>query len=75
MQAKPKHLGAEYAAQFADESVAGAYHNRIPYPSDVFAILAGLLGDRRHRIAKEAEDTKQRILVPSWNRNRPVICS
>jgi SAM-dependent methyltransferase len=45
MRAKPKHLGPEYAAQFADDSVAGAYHHRIPYPPDVFAILAGLLGD------------------------------
>ena len=43
MRAKPKHLGPEYAAQFADQSVAAAYHNRIPYPPDVFAILAGLL--------------------------------
>lgn len=45
MQPKPKHLGVEYAQQFQDRSVAVAYSTRPPYPTEVFEILRGLLGD------------------------------
>lgn len=44
--AKPRHLAAEYAAQFADEEVAAAYRHRPPYPAETFVILESLLGDR-----------------------------
>ena len=40
---KPKHLGSEYGAQFADDSVVAAYRFRPPYPSQVVDILAGLM--------------------------------
>ena len=43
MQPKPDHLGPEYAAQFADQSVARAYHTRPPYPPELFARLSSLL--------------------------------
>jgi SAM-dependent methyltransferase len=41
---KPKHLAAEYAAQFGDEEVATAYRHRPPYPPEAFEILEPLLG-------------------------------
>jgi trans-aconitate methyltransferase len=40
---KPDHLGPEYAAQFADRSVALAYYTRPPYPPELFAQLLSLL--------------------------------
>ena len=43
MLPKPKHLGPEYAAQFADRSVVAAYRHRPPYPAEVFEVLAGLI--------------------------------
>jgi SAM-dependent methyltransferase len=43
MQPKPKHLSAEYAAQFQDAAVVAAYSLRPPYPAGVFAILAELI--------------------------------
>ena len=43
MLPKPSHLGPEYAAQFADRSVAEAYPHRPPYPAEVFDLLLGLL--------------------------------
>ncbi len=45
MLPKPTHLGPEYAAQFADPSVASAYRHRPPYPAAVFDILAELVVD------------------------------
>ena len=42
MRPKPKHLGAEYGAQFQDASVVAAYPHRPPYPEAVFETLAGL---------------------------------
>jgi SAM-dependent methyltransferase len=45
-RAKPRHLAAEYAAQFGDEEVAAAYRHRPPYPSEAFAIVEPLLGPR-----------------------------
>ncbi|MFI5316877.1 MAG: class I SAM-dependent methyltransferase [Myxococcota bacterium] len=49
MTAKPAHLSAEYAAQFADRAVVEAYRARPPYPQEVFEILESLLpaGERR----------------------------
>jgi SAM-dependent methyltransferase len=44
--AKPRHLAADYAAQFGDEEVAAAYYHRPPYPPETFAILESLLGPR-----------------------------
>jgi SAM-dependent methyltransferase len=43
---KPRHLAAEYAAQFGDEAVAAAYRYRPPYPPETFVILEPLLGSR-----------------------------
>ncbi len=42
---KPKHLGPEYADQFKDKSVAGAYVNYPPYSDEVFEVLDGLIHD------------------------------
>ena len=39
---KPAHLGPQYAAQFQDAAVAGAYHTRPPYPEAVFDLLESL---------------------------------
>jgi ubiquinone/menaquinone biosynthesis C-methylase UbiE len=49
MERKPRHLSADYAAQFSDPSVVAAYSNRPPYPDEVFDTLASLLpsGPRR----------------------------
>jgi len=41
---KPRHLAAEFAAQFGDEEVAAAYRHRPPYPPEAFAIVDRLLG-------------------------------
>lgn len=43
MLPKPKHLGPEYAAQFKDQSIATAYHNRPPYPAEIFTLLDTLI--------------------------------
>jgi SAM-dependent methyltransferase len=40
---KPKHLGPDYASQFADPAVVAAYHHRPRYPSGVFSVLRDLL--------------------------------
>jgi SAM-dependent methyltransferase len=45
-RAKPRHLDADYAAQFSDEAVAAAYRHRPPYPPETFAVLDSLLGSR-----------------------------
>jgi SAM-dependent methyltransferase len=47
---KPRHLGPEYGAQFADASVVAAYRFRPPYPAQVFDILAGLMVDGAGKI-------------------------
>ena len=48
MLPKPKHLGPEYASQFADPAVVAAYHHRPPYAPAVFAVLRDLtLGEPR----------------------------
>ena len=40
---KPKHLGRQYADQFADAAVVAAYHHRPPYPTEVFPVLRDLV--------------------------------
>jgi SAM-dependent methyltransferase len=50
VQAKPKHLGCEYAAQFEDASVARAYHARPPYPSGVLELIDSLIVDQPRRV-------------------------
>lgn len=42
MLPKPSHLGPSYASQFADHSVAAAYHARVPYPPEFFRIFNNL---------------------------------
>lgn len=42
MEPKPAHLGPAYAAQFWDETVAGAYFTRPPYPDEFFDLLEAL---------------------------------
>jgi SAM-dependent methyltransferase len=43
MMPKPKHLGPEYASQFADPAVVAAYHHRPPYAAAVFPRLRDLV--------------------------------
>ncbi len=43
MLPKPKHLGPEYASQFADPAVVAAYHHRPPYAPGVFLVLRDLI--------------------------------
>ncbi|HKC51636.1 MAG TPA: class I SAM-dependent methyltransferase [Myxococcota bacterium] len=50
MTARPAHLSAEYAAQFADRAVVAAYAARPPYPEEVFAILESLLPSSAARV-------------------------
>lgn len=45
MLPKPKHLSAEYAAQFQDQAIVDAYHNRPPYPPETFDALVDLIQD------------------------------
>jgi ubiquinone/menaquinone biosynthesis C-methylase UbiE len=40
---KPRHLGTEYASQFADPAVVAVYHHRPPYPEPLFALLGDLV--------------------------------
>jgi SAM-dependent methyltransferase len=46
MQPKPGFLGRHVASAFQEESVAGAYQHRPPYPDAVFDILASLAVDQ-----------------------------
>ncbi len=45
MLPKPRHLSAEHAAMFKDQSVADAYPNRPPYPAEAIELLASLAVD------------------------------
>lgn len=45
MLPKPRYLGPDYAAQFADPSVIAAYHHRPPYPAEIFTVLDRLIVD------------------------------
>jgi len=45
MPSKPHYLGPEYASRFQDRGVVEAYHLRVPYPDEVFVILADLITD------------------------------
>jgi len=49
---KPTHLGPQYASQFRDNSVAGAYAARPPYPDEVFDILEALMPGQPCRLPK-----------------------
>jgi len=46
---KPRHLGADYAAQFRDQALVRAYAARPPYPDAVFDALRALLPHREAR--------------------------
>ena len=48
--AKPRHLEADYAAQFGDEAIAAAYRHRPPYTPETFVIVDRLLGARPRRV-------------------------
>ena len=50
MEPRPRHLGPDYAAQFAEDSVAEAYAFRPVYPPPVFDRLLELAVDRNHPI-------------------------
>ncbi len=50
MLPKPAHLTKENAARFEDTSVVDRYHFRLPYPSETFDILAGLIADEPRRV-------------------------
>jgi SAM-dependent methyltransferase len=43
-RSKPSGLSYEYASQFQDASMVGAYHHRVPYPSAAFDLLRELAG-------------------------------
>ncbi len=43
MLPKPKHLSAEYAAQFKDKSIVEAYPCRPPYPGETFQRVVALI--------------------------------
>ena len=45
MLPRPAHLTADNAARFKDQSVVEVYPLRLPYPPEVFDILAGLITD------------------------------
>ncbi len=45
MFTKPRHLNAENAARFQDQSLVDVYHHRLPYPQAVFDRLLSLLSD------------------------------
>ena len=45
MLPKPKHLGPEYAAQFADAAIVAASHHRPPSPGGRLDLLAALAVD------------------------------
>ena len=45
MEAKPAHLGLNYAEQFKDGSIATAYHHRPAYPDEAIRILVELITD------------------------------
>jgi len=47
---KPHYLGPEFSSRFQDRSVVEAYHLRVPYPDEVFAILADLITDEPHTV-------------------------
>ncbi len=43
MASRPAQLTAENAAVFQEQAVVALYHLRLPYPTEVFDILAGLI--------------------------------
>lgn len=81
MEPKPRHLQADYAAQFQDTSIVAAYHHRPPYPDEVFDILVGLLpatgravldaGCGTGDIARPLAPRVERLDAVDWS--RPMI--
>lgn len=81
MEPKPRHLQADYAAQFQDTSIVAAYHHRPPYPDKVFDILVGLLpatgravldaGCGTGDIARPLAPRVERLDAVDWS--RPMI--
>ncbi len=51
-RARPRHLAADYAAQFADEEVAATYQHRPPYPRQTFALVEPILGGRPRHVVE-----------------------
>ena len=47
---KPPHFAPEYAEAFQDLGVVDSYRYRPPYPTEVFAILAGLVRPTPRRV-------------------------
>ena len=45
MQPKPEQFGTSYAEAFKDRQVVEVYRHRVPYPAEVFDILASLIVD------------------------------
>lgn len=45
MQPKPEQFSAAYAEAFKDRQVVEVYRHRVPYPAEVFDILASLIVD------------------------------
>lgn len=50
MLQKPIHLAPEYGEQFKDLSVVQAYRHRPQYPSEIFAILSGLINAKTRHV-------------------------
>ncbi len=50
MTDKPACFGQQYASAFREESVAGAYAYRPPYPPAAFKVLTGLLPSKPQRL-------------------------
>lgn len=53
---KPAHLGLQYAEQFKDSSVAGAYAARPPYADETISIIEDLPLRRPHRLGSLGVD-------------------
>lgn len=47
---KPSFFDSEHAQVFKHQSIAEAYQHRPPYPTEVFAILAGLISEEPRRV-------------------------
>ena len=77
MLPKPKHLGANYGAQFQDRSVVAAYAHRPPYPTEVFDILLALITEQPRvvldvgcgngRLARPLADRVDHIDAVDWS--------
>src|SRR5690242_14466765 len=77
MLPKPKHLAAEYGAQFQDAAIVAAYSHRPPYPPETFPLLAGLVRDEPRAVLDIGCGTGDvaRRLAPLVARLDAVDCS